>query len=255
MPIINSIQCKNSVVFLEKRENCPLRRTLTNLCLTKIVLIKAKENQPTFINVTILTCLLCEKTAATPLLVYMIPTLCFCSPTGDNKFNVCLRATISTGWTGWTLCLLCSFAREGHKTISLDRLGLCFLCSLDTLSAVTLWWLNKSSRGKWPRVSAGSRSGLFLRLEWMFSEASRLCPAPSVGAAPCLRVITTVTVCLCLHSLICFLCRCYNEKDCSITILSLQFSASKCRVLMKQDFNCVSGWYLQHVRVAAARDE
>lgn len=62
----------------------------------------------------------------------------FASPPGDNKLNVCLEAT---NFTAWTVRLLCSFAREGQTTVSLDQLGLCFPRSLDTLQ---LCWLYKS---------------------------------------------------------------------------------------------------------------
>lgn len=55
--------------------------------------------------------------------------------------------------------------------------------------------------------------------------------------------------CFCLPSLNRFLCLWYNEKDCTITVLSPQILVTKYSMLMKNYFNCF-GCHLQYVRVA-----
>lgn len=79
-------------------------------------------------------------------------------------------------------------------------------------------------------------------------------PSPPLSEEPlCLLVIIALTcavcACLCLPSLNRFLCLWYNEKDCTITVLSPQISVTKHPMLMKNYFNCF-GWHLQYVRVA-----
>lgn len=73
-------------------------------------------------------------------------------------------------------------------------------------------------------MSAGSRSGRYLRVDWRFSEVFPLHLAPFVRAATVVTSNCSCNVrCLCPHS-IRINCLYYNEKDCSITMLITLFS-------------------------------